>query len=169
VLRTREEQLKFQQKLKDVDDKLEAAYVEKCKKDLEEYKKDLELEKQKKIEKGNKRKEDLLAQIKSKEEIKEEEEKEKLREREDLIAIKRELDLAEKCEESQKAANKAKLKKDMEDHLANEKEFQDSKIREEQVKDKLINIYANAKRRISDMRKVREQQVSIHKTFNMPV
>jgi hypothetical protein len=61
-LRTREAQIKFDKKLKAMEEEKEQEYAEKCRKDVEDYKKEKQLEEEKRTEKMNKNKEDLLAQ-----------------------------------------------------------------------------------------------------------
>lgn len=62
VLRTRDAQIKFDKKLKALEEKKEQEYAEKCRKNAEDYKKETQLEKKRRTEKMNKNKEDLLAQ-----------------------------------------------------------------------------------------------------------
>jgi hypothetical protein len=62
ILRVREAQIKYNEKLKALEEKKEEEYAEKCRKDVERYKKEKQLEEKKRTEKINKNKEDLLAQ-----------------------------------------------------------------------------------------------------------
>ncbi|XP_021916362.1 coiled-coil domain-containing protein 173-like isoform X2 [Zootermopsis nevadensis] len=159
VLRTRDAQIKFDKKLKALEEKKEQEYADKCRKNAEDYKKETQLEKKRRTEKMNKNKEDLLAQIKEKADKMLSEEKEKQRESEDLINIRKEIEMEEKCKENKIAKKKEIFRQEIEDFLEKQKEFKEAEKHTEEIEKKLTEIYRRSKQKVEQMRKEKEQEI----------
>ncbi|KAJ4440073.1 hypothetical protein ANN_08205 [Periplaneta americana] len=159
ILRTRQEQIKFDKKLKELEEQKEKEYAEKCRQDAEEYIKEKRLRKKKQLEKMQKHREDLQAQIREKEKNKLEEANETEKEREDLKNTKRELELAEECEAKEIAAKKHVYMQQIRDFFDQEREIKEERQHKEEIENKLIEIYGKARRRIEKMRKEKEKQL----------
>ncbi|GFG36523.1 hypothetical protein Cfor_03219, partial [Coptotermes formosanus] len=159
ILRIQEAQIIFNKKLKAQEEKKEKEYAEKCRKDAQEYTKQKQVEEKERAGKILKNKEDLLAQIKEKEEKKLNEEQEKEREREDMINIKKEIETAEKCADHETAKKKKIFRQQINDYFDKQEEFNEKKKHTEDLEERLIEIYRISKQKIEKMQKQKEHEV----------
>uniref|UniRef100_A0A1B6M949 Trichohyalin-plectin-homology domain-containing protein n=1 Tax=Graphocephala atropunctata TaxID=36148 RepID=A0A1B6M949_9HEMI len=162
VLREREEQIKFEKKLQEIENERERAYAEKLKADAENYKLELEQEKEKEINKKRKFNKEVrkeMAELVKR--TQDEEMMEKELEAQDNIRIMEEIKTVLESEKQEKERKRQLVMNDVVENRRLIAEYEAQCKREQEEEEAAIHIHAATKKRIAKIKKQKEREEAI--------